>query len=165
MSQFCTARGSAPARRGYQARGTPIVLPSIKSTVSESASMRTVLTLSSALAAKILIPRLFVAPSPHPGPLPRAGEGAATVSTQQPFRRGARFAEIHLAGVFLAQRRHHPTHVLGACSAGGGDRVPDRLFELGLGELLRQEALDDGDLGLLLGGELGAVALLVERDR
>src|SRR5262249_39820949 len=36
---------------------------------------------------------------------------------------------------------------------------------LGVGHLLRQEALDDRDLLLLLLGELGTIALLVELDR
>ena len=48
--------------------------------------------------------------------------------------------------------------------AGLGDRGIDRgLHRAGI-HLLRQEALDHGDLGFLLRGELGAVALAVQLD-
>src|ERR1700681_4615416 len=61
MVQFRNDSGCASARLGYQASGTLIVRPSIKSTMRESSSMRTPLTRSSVETDKVLIPRLLEA--------------------------------------------------------------------------------------------------------
>lgn len=56
--QFSRCDGVADSRRGYQVRGTDIVLPSKRSTTKASSVNRTPLTRSPALTPEVLIPRL-----------------------------------------------------------------------------------------------------------
>ena len=84
-------------------------------------------------------------------------------SPEQSLHHLARLGVVHLSGIALFERGHDAAHILDALRADGSDGVLYRLFQLGIGKLLRQEALDDGDLAALLLGELGPAALLVER--
>src|SRR5579859_1535280 len=75
-----------------------------------------------------------------------------------------RLLEVHLAGMAFLQGRHGPPHVLDAGGAEVGDDGTDRGARLGLVHLLRQEALDDCDLGRFLVDQVRPVALFVEFD-
>ena len=96
---------------------------------------------------------------------PSPPDGGRFSSSQQPPDDCAGAAEIDDAGVALAQRRHHLAEILYSRCPGLADRGLCRRFDLTLIELTRQKALDDSYLLALLLREIGAVALLIERDR
>ena len=58
-----------------------------------------------------------------------------------------------------AQPAHDLAQVTGVPGTGGGDRLVHERADRGLVELLGQVAAEDGDLGLLLRGEVLAAAL------
>ena len=60
---------------------------------------------------------------------------------------------------------HHLAHVLHGRGAGGRDGVLDQGVDFGVGELRGQVGLQQLDLGLFLGGEVGASALFELDDR
>src|SRR5215470_17325989 len=93
-----------------------------------------------------------------------ARKRAAAGSAELLLDPGAGLGEIHSAAEAFLQRRHHPAHVLEGGGAELGDDGADRLAGLGLVELPRQIALDDGDLLGFLAGQLGPAAALVELD-
>src|SRR4051812_29812662 len=95
----------------------------------------------------------------------RALANRAGLTRQRLLHRGRRLGEIHLAGVLGLQRGHHAAHVLDRLGAARSDRLADSGLHRRLVHLLGQEALDHDDLGLLLVGEVLAVARLIERDR
>src|SRR3546814_3370840 len=79
----------------------------------------------------------------------RGSEGCSTSPTlpQRRLHQSAFPAHVHLAGVALFQRRHHPAHVLDrGCSQLNDQRV-DRGPCLRLVHLRGEEAFDDGQLG------------------
>ena len=71
---------------------------------------------------------------------------------------GAHGAHVGAAGRAGLHQRHDFAHVLDCGSAAFGDRRGDERFELGGRELFGQIALQQGDLGDLFGGEVGATA-------
>src|SRR5262245_51134970 len=69
--------------------------------------------------------------------------------------------EIHAAGIALLQMGDHLSHVLDACSPGGGNRLLDRCLGLLGPERLGHEGADNRNLAALLLREILAACLLI----
>src|SRR5690348_1872285 len=94
----------------------------------------------------------------------RIESNALRHSAEQALYCMARLCGVNPPGIARLERRHGAAHVLHALRAERRDGVLYCLLELGIGELLWQEALDNGDLAALLLGQLGPPALVVERN-